>query len=265
MTAFAPPAGVLRECRERWGLVPDGAFALTYRYVEPVRRADGSAAVLKLGPPADAEFGLELDALEWFSGRGVVRLLAVDRQLGAALLERAQPGTPLRELPEDAAVAAAARVMRELWRPPDGAPPFPTVRHWGRLLAGRAAGLFAELCDSMAEPVVLHGDLHHDNLLRAGDGWLAIDPKGVVGEPAYELGALLRNPRPELLDEPDPGRLLARRSAQLAEALGFDVGRVRGWAYAQAELSAVWSVQDGEDPAFALAAAALLEPLTRGR
>jgi streptomycin 6-kinase len=265
MTAFAPPAGVLRECRERWGLVPDGAFALTYRYVEPARRADGSAAVLKLGPPADAQFELELDALEWFSGRGAVRVLAVDRPLGAALLERALPGTPLRGLPEDAAVAAAAHVMRQLWRPPDGAPPFPTVRHWGRWLTGRAGGLFAELCDSMAEPVVLHGDLHHDNLLRAGDGWLAIDAKGVIGEPAYELGALLRNPRPGLFDLPDPGRVLQRRSAQLAEALGFDVDRVRGWAYAQAELSAVWSVQDGEDPAFALAAAALLEPLTRGR
>jgi streptomycin 6-kinase len=59
--------------------------------------------------------------------------------------------------------------------------------------------------------------------------------------------------------------VLRRRSARLAEALDLDVGRVRAWAYAQAELSAVWCVQDGEDPAFPRAVAELLEPLTRGR
>jgi streptomycin 6-kinase len=184
---------------------------------------------------------------------------------GAALLERALPGTRLRDVSEEAATDAAANVMRALWRPPAADPPFPTVRDWGRLLSGRAAGLFAELCDSMADPVVLHGDLHHDNILRAGGGWLAIDPKGVVGERAYEPGALLRNPWPGLLDAPDPAGVLRRRSARLAEALDLDVGRVRAWAYAQAELSAVWCVQDGEDPAFPRAVAELLEPLTRGR
>jgi streptomycin 6-kinase len=184
VTAFTPPAGVLRACREQWGLVPDGSFALTYRYVEPVRAADGSAAVLKLGPPGDPELALELAALEWFSGHGAVQVRAIDRPRGAALLERALPGTRLRDVSEEAATDAAANVMRALWRPPAADPPFPTVRDWGRLLSGRAAGLFAELCDSMADPVVLHGDLHHDNILRAGGGWLAIDPKGVIGEPA---------------------------------------------------------------------------------
>lgn len=261
----------LRDCRERWELVPDGSFPLSYRYVEPVRRPDGSAAVLKLGPPQDPQYALELDAAEWFGGRGAVAVLAIDRERGAVLLELALPGTRLRELVprrEEAAIAAAADVMRTLWRAPMAGHRFPTVREWGGSLdsGSRAGGVFAELCDSMGEPVVLHGDLHHDNVLRSGsDCWLAIDPKGVVGEPAYETGALLRNPRPGLLDQPDAARILRRRADQLSEALDLDVDRVRRWAYAQAVLSAAWSVEDGEDPSFALAVAALLEPLTRER
>jgi streptomycin 6-kinase len=242
------------ELRERWGLVPDGAFASSRSYVEPVRTADGRAAVLRIAP--------DLDALEWFSGRGGVRVLAVDRGRGAALLERALPGTHLPA--GDEAIPIAAGVMRALWRSPDGAP-FPTVREWGRALRGRPAARFAELCDSMAEPVVLHGDLHHENLLDAGGRWVAIDPKGVIGEPAYETGALLRNPRPDLLAADDPVGVLRRRSALLTEALDLDLWRVREWAYVQAELSAAWHVEDGEDPAFALAVAELLEPLTRER
>jgi streptomycin 6-kinase len=208
----------------------------------------------------------EIDAAEWFSGRGATRVLGVDRARGELRLERVRPGTHLRELfPErdEAATAAAAEVMRALWRPPAPAGGFPGVRDWGRpLTAGsRAAGVFFELCESMAAPVVLHGDLHHDNVLRTDDGWLAIDPKGVVGEPAYEPGALLRNPFPGLLDVPDPARLLRRRVDQLCEALDLDRARVRGWAYAQAALAAAWSVEDGEDPAFWQAVTSLWETI----
>ena len=251
--------------RERWDLVADGSFPLSYRYVEPVRRADGSAAVLRLGPAGDREFSLELDAAEWFGGRGAPRVLAIDRELGAVLLERVLPGTQLDGEPEEVAVPATAAVMRALWRAPAGACPFPSVREWGRSLepGSRAAGVFFELCDSMDEPVVLHGDLHHFNLLRSdAHGWLAIDAKGVVGEPAYETGALLRNPKPAVLGLPDPARTLRRRADALSEALGLDTARVYGWAYAQAVLSAAWSVEDGEDPAFALAVAELWEPLS---
>ncbi len=227
--------------------------------------------MLRLGPQEDAEFALELDAAEWFGGHGVVRVLEIDRSRGAVLLERALPGTRLRDLwPDDdeAATAAAADVMAALWRAPAAGLAFPTVQHWGRLLepGSRAAGVFSELCGSMADPVVLHGDLHHDNVLRSGyDNWLAIDPKGVVGEPAYETGALMRNPFPGLLDVPDPARVLRRRADQLSERLDVDAARVRGWAYAQAVLAGVWAESDGEDPAFWRAVADLLEPLTRGR
>ena len=97
----------------------------------------------------------------------------------------------------------------------------------------------------MAEPVLLHGDLHHDNILAAyRQPWLALDPKGLAGEPACEVWALLSNPARQFLAEPQPGRILARRVHQLADELGFDRKRIRGWGLAQGVLSAWWSLED---------------------
>ena len=257
---------LIERARAAWGLERDGRFPLRYRYVEPVRMRDGRHAVLKLGPafhPAD--FRLELRALEWFSGHGGVRVIAVDPELGAALMERVVPGTELRELvaaDDEGATAVAADVMRSLWRPAPPDSPFPSVREWGEeSLRGREAAIFAELCDSAGEAVVLHGDLHHENILRSGGGWVAIDPVGVVGEREYEVGALMHNPWPGLLDLPHPGRVLARRLDILTERLELDGSRIRAWAWATAVLSAAWSVEAGEDPAQPLACAELLEPL----
>ena len=203
-----------------------------------------------MGQPDDVEWAMEewglepdggpTDALEWFSGRGGVRVLAVGR--GVALIERA--GAPLVD--DEAAPAVAAEVMAALWRPGGG---FPHVSEFVTALTGRPAAVFAELCDSMGEEVVLHGDLHHENILRSGDGWIAIDPKGMVGEREYETGAFIRNHG-------------TRCDDQLAEALGLDVRRIRLWSWAQAHLAAAWSVEDGEDPARWLAVADRLEPLT---
>jgi streptomycin 6-kinase len=225
-----------------WGLTPDGTYAHRYGHAEPVRTRDGTPAVLKLGPTV---------ALEWFSGRGGVRVLAVDRDRGAALIERL--GAPLVD--DEAATAVAAEVMGPLWRRGSG---FTHVSEYVESLTGRPAAVFAELCDSMGEEVVLHGDLHHENILRAGDGWLAIDPEGVIGEREYEAGAFLRNPLTVLHDT----RTLARRADQLAEALDLDGDRIRAWAWAQAHLAAAWSIENGEDPGHFLAVAERLAPLS---
>jgi streptomycin 6-kinase len=264
---------LIAACRAAWNLRPDGELPLTYGYVERVRTADGTPAVLKLRAPSDPDLAAERAALAHFGGDGAARLLADDPARGALLLERLEPGTELAELAaedDEAATAAAADVMRRLWRPPPVRHPFPDVVRWGEALESegvgplprevvqRAAREYAELCASSVAPVVLHADLHHFNVLRSGAGWRAIDPHGVVGEPAYETGALLRNPYPALLDDPRPGRRLARRIDQLAEALALDPGRVRAWGRTQAVLAAAWSVQDDTDWRYFLRCAELL-------
>lgn len=254
---------LLAECRERWSLVIDPPFPnLSYNYAAPASRADGSAVVLKLCFP-DRAFVREAEALRLFDGRGAVRLLEADAARGVMLLERLEPGTPLRAMRDDEeATSIAATVMRRLWRPVPLDHPFPTIADWAAgldrykarigdtpgpiptALVDMAVTLFAELLASQGEPVLLHGDLHHDNILRArGQSWLAIDPKGVVGEPAYETGALLLNPE-ELFTMPQPVRIVTRRIAQLSDELAFDRARIRGWAIAQSVLSAAWSFED---------------------
>src|SRR4028118_2062077 len=142
--------------------------------------------------------------------------------------------------------------MKKMWRP---APPdhgFPTVSDWSRgferlrrrfdggtgpmpeKLVGEAKALFEELLSSEDEPLLLHGDLHQENILSAGRRtWLAVDPKGVVGEAAYDTAALLHNPG-GALDAPDPKELLERRLDVLSGGLGLDRARARGWGLAQA-------------------------------
>ena len=278
-----PPPALRAEYADRWSLRIGDPYELSYNYVAPAELPDGTAAVLKLSPPGNPELPTEAAALALAAGRGAVRLLSSDVQAGALLLERAEPGATLTDLvPHDdaTAVSAAAAVMRRFWRPVPDDHPFPTVTRWragftrlrdahgggtgplSEALVTAAERTFDALLASAAEPVVLHGDLHHDNILRAErEPWLAIDPKGVIGEPAYEVGALLRNPSPELLEAPDPARLLARRLDQFADELDLDRERLRGWAHAQAVLAAIWGWEDHGDPwDFALHCAELLTP-----
>jgi streptomycin 6-kinase len=287
--------GILAECADRWSLTVLPPFEpLSYNYVAPAIRGDGSEVVLKVGVPGPL-LRCEIAALRHFAGHGCARLLAADARRGVFLLERLRPGTPLvdpsagsgRWLADDERVTTiAAGVMRQLWRPVAGKPRgsqtqtcrvslFPTVADWAeaftRLRAryeggtgplpgpfvARAERLSAELIASQAEQVVLHGDLHHWNIVAAErQPWLALDPQGVVGEPAYEVGALLRNPYPQIATWPDARRVQARRIAQLAEELGFDRARIAGWGFAQAVLSACWDLEDhgtGWEPWIAVA------------
>jgi streptomycin 6-kinase len=201
--------------------------------------------------------------VKWCGGRGAARLLEVDLRRGAMLLERLEPGAPLTSVRDDEeATSIVAGVLKQLWRPVPPDHPFPTVSEWAqgmeRLksnlgggtgplpspLVERAEALFAELLPSQAESVVLHGDLHHFNVLAAQrEPWLAVDPKGVVGEAAYDTGAFLHNPE-QLLNTPHSGQVLERRIDLLTEELDLDRSRVRGWAISQAVLAAYWGWED---------------------
>lgn len=271
---------LIEACARRWELTVGPPFELSYNYVAPADLPDGTPVVLKLGVPRE-ELSTEIDALRHYGGGGAARLLAADEASGALLLERLVPGgtlAPLAERDDEAATRAAAAVIAALWRPPPATHRYPSLAdlfgglaelraHFGggagpfpARLVERAEALVAELLRSQPTPVVLHGDLHHYNILDAGGAWVAIDPKGVVGDPAYDVAALLRNPYPQLGRRPDLAALLARRIVILAEELGLDPGRIHGWGLAFAILSAWWSFEDGtEDMAYDLTIADTLD------
>ncbi len=255
---------ILAACEERWELTIGAPVNnLSFNYVAPAVRADGTELIIKTG--LSGEFPSQPQALQHFDGHGMVQMLAYDEHNSVMLLENLKPGTSLRSVKDDEfAISAAVEVMSKIWRPlPQMHYPFPTVCDWGKGFArlrhrydggtgpfpsakfDRAEKLYAELSDSMAEPVLLHGDLHQDNILSAErDLWLAVDPKGVIGEPAFETGALLRNFWPDILSVADPIRLTARRIDQLAAELGFERERIAGWSFSQAVLSALWCLED---------------------
>lgn len=249
---------------QRWSLILEAPVASpTYNYVAKARQRDGQPVALKLGVPHD-ELRTEIEALRLYDGQGCARLLAAQPEEGAMLLEWLEPGATLTTVPDDdQATRIAAEVMQALWRPLPDQHSFPTTAKWAaglarlratfdggtgplpRRLVEAAERLFADLLSSSAPPVLLHGDLHHDNILSAHrQPWLAIDPKGLSGEPLYETGAYLRNPLPQLATWPDLGQVTARRVAILAEILHADRRRILGWGAAQAVLSSWWSYED---------------------
>ncbi len=257
---------LLHRCELRWGLqIGQPVNDLTYNYVAPAQMADGRQIMLKLGVPRP-ELRREVLALQTYDGRGSVRLVDADAREGMLLLERLSPGSMLSEfgLENDAeATRIAARVMKRLWKPVPADHRFKSIAQWAlgfeRLrdrfqgetgpfppdLVAEAEMIFGRHLAGNEQAVLLHGDLHHYNILSAGrESWLAIDPKGIVGDPAYDAGALLRNPIYSIYEWPDLEAVQRRRLDLLAEELDINRSRLQDWAFAQVVLSAWWSYED---------------------
>lgn len=246
----------------RWRLRRDGAAIETpHAQLWPVLTADGEPAMLKVSSETEEQNGHRL--LRWWDGDGAARLLAHEGP--AILIERAD-GDSLRqrsiEGDDDACTTILYQVLRQLHRP-RSAPPAELVclRTWfADLLQPRAAlPPLLEQCRSLAERVLreeheirpLHGDLHHDNVLDFGArGWLAIDPKRLLGDRAFDYTTMFSNPDlcgPGIHVATRPERFAARLE-QVSALAGLERTRLLRWIAASAGLSAVWFRGDG-DPA----------------
>ena len=237
----------LASAQRRWALTcgePIDNEEISCAWVASVTLADGTPAMLKLGMP-HFEAEQETLGLRFWDGEPTVRLLAEDADLGAMLIERCQPGTPLRALPEQEQDVVIAGLLCRLWRSPSTSLPFrplsALMKHWSEeTLADRGrwadAGLvqeglrlFEELPRTASTAVLLATDLHSSNVLRAErEPWLVIDPKPFVGDPAYDCTQHLFNCTGRLRS--DPRGTIHR----LADLLGVDPERIRLWTFARA-------------------------------
>jgi streptomycin 6-kinase len=222
-------------------------------------RGDTPVVLKVLKEPGDEWWAGEVASA--FEGRGMARVY--EHAGGALLIERLRPGQPLTRMAIGESDEQATSILACLVAAMSPSPPprhSPSVEQWAdgfdryalsgdrrieSALVAEARDVFVELAESQREVRLLHGDLQHSNVLRDAErGWIAIDPKGVVGEVEYELGAMLRNPveHPDLFTDPVT---IGRRVDQLASELSLDRRRIVGWAFAQAVLSAIWEIEDG--------------------
>lgn len=228
---------------------------LSYNYIIEATQKDGTSVIAKfLAPDKDATN--EIHALRFMAGDGIVKLLDYDETHQVALLEKLTPGHILTTITEDNAIAITANIMKAVWKPIINPPhTFPTTQQWFARLnrhidlpEGFSPDLLQlakitadKLHNSLGELVLLHGDLHHGNILSSEHRqWRAIDPKGIIGEREYEVGAFLRNPTPELADTTITPEQLQHRVNTFSQLLTLDKQRLIDWGFSQAVLAAIW-------------------------
>jgi streptomycin 6-kinase len=253
--------GIVERCAQRWSLRIGEPYAYESgaSLVRRAARADGTPVTLKIVWPY-REATHEAEALRFWNGDGAVRLLEHDPESNAMLLEQAEPGTPLKDLAEDDALDAIVEVMTRIWRP--AGPPFTTLvdeaawwagylpRVWeqtetpfDRRLLDAAMEALEFLPRTQGERVLVHQDLHADNVLRATrQPWLAIDPSPLLAEREFGIAAIVRGE--ELGRGPDRVR---HRLDRLVGDLGLDRERAKMWAFVQ---TLAWGVDEDTNEVF---------------
>ena len=245
-------------------LIADTASSRVYR----TRQGDGRLAALKLLKPYGADEIVGVRAMTWWAGGGAATILAVD---GLMILMEWLDGPPLGDMVrtdptrDGEATAILCDVLAALHRSRGGPPAGldPLRRRFGPLLEGkpedwpeahrpqaaRAVALAAELLATTTEAIPLHGDLHHDNVVGSSRGWLAIDPKGVLGDRHYDVSNVFRNPdgAGDLAQQP---RRIDALADIFAARLGFDRRRTLQWAAAHCALSECWNRDVGNEGGF---------------
>jgi streptomycin 6-kinase len=254
---------LLDRCVNRFGVSLEAPFSnLSWNLILKATKHDGTPVVLKIAV-LKAELSRELSVLHAYAGRGGIRVIDADVDLGALVLERAEPGTPLSTIEDDnLATEIFCNVFQRLHYPTstsqyvsikdhflgieryrdrfgDDGVIGPLPAHWVQ----RARECLAYLISSTHESVLLHGDLHHDNILRQkGNEWVVIDPKGIVGDRHFDTIQYLLNYEER---GGDPYTVLDRRITIISDRLSLDPCRIAMWGIARGVLEACWAIEDG--------------------
>lgn len=234
-----------------WKLEIDGESFQTHSSSLLPVRDQGRAAILKLPTVDDERQAGQL--MHWWQGQGAADVYAFDQASGAIVLERLSSEPSLKQMALNGRDDEAMRILCQAAvklhsKPAQNLPPLFTLERWFRTLAPMAAryggmlsygaSIAERLLADQRDVVVLHGDLHHENLLWSEQrGWLLIDPKGLYGERTFDYINLLRNPQFELAGQP---ARFAHQTWLISQEAGLDRRRFLEWTVAFACLSAAW-------------------------
>lgn len=250
------------EYLKKWKLESLGPVDnLSYNYVLKVMNEKQNNAILKLGIP-NYDFANEVRTLQTYNGEGCVRILRAEPEHGAMLLEHVLPGNMLLGLTEEATVHHFASVWKAIRRTVDANANHPSIGDWmtslDRYLKNipedapiakdyifQAKAYHEEIKQTSSGAELLHGDLHHENILYSEKvGWIAIDPKGVIGDSYFDVVSFLTN---HLFEKSNPRELLEVRVNLLCSELQLDKSRLLKAAVALSILYAVWGIEDHTD------------------
>lgn len=227
---------------------------LSYSFVALVKYRD-QVTILKMVPPEQC-LEREIQCLSSFQQNSPV-VFYFDKKYNATLMEYIRPGTSLKNLVADGLDNKATEIICELiiklrfqneinypfkQLSELGKDLNSLVGHFDKKLLNKAISLFDELTQNHSADILLHGDLHHANILSSSDKWKIIDPHGYIGDPAAEVGAMIRNPYDCL---PDVGleKLLSKRLSILNYHLPYDKDRINAWCYCLSVLSVAWTYE----------------------
>lgn len=256
----------IKSYEKKWKLKSLGAFPdLSINYVEKARTNNGKDVVLKIGFPGDDELLSEMATLDIYNGEGAVKILGKNSKDCVLLLERCIPGNSLHSLNnEEEEILIFAETCRKIWKKASEDFKFKPLAGESKYfdwyfqnfqkskdslpkeLVIKAKEKFEYLIKTQGELYLLHSDLHHDNILSSERGWLAIDPKGLIGEREYEAGVYILNPYKRFKENETlvNHKFFAKRIELISRALNFDKQRIAGWAFIKQILSLIWSLQD---------------------
>jgi streptomycin 6-kinase len=236
-TRVDEPSDLISTTAFKWGLVLCGALpGASCSEVWSGHDADGNEVVLKI-PEAHAEESGSIETLLRFSKCGGVPILRHDPHTGAILMPRLRPGSVLSDagLVDDDAIRICAELTVGLRKAPrcDGI----SLETWFRTFLNEGPEDPVRVCRRLIETTsrwtILHGDLHHGNILLSDESWVVIDPKGIWGDPAFEPCSFIRNPIDIIATWSDPVSTTRHRVERFAHLLNEPPERVWGWAFVQ--------------------------------
>lgn len=250
---------------------------MSYNYVALAMQHKNQPVALKISCDSKLIFD-EYRALKHFNGCGAIRIINIDKKNNALLLEQAIPGLTLKENPPTdikTAYSIYQQIIKKLSSQPHPKDHYIHAEKWcdaidriqdpriNQKLIDKAKELKSFLLSSSKKEYLCHGDLHFDNITQHNDAWLAIDPKGIIGETAFEAAAFDLIEENEWEDSHTIQEKITTRIGQFASALNIDKNRLLSWYFVRAVISAQWFIEDNGNPDNALRLAAKIYPLLK--
>jgi streptomycin 6-kinase len=262
---------------ERFGLSELKPIAnLSYNYVISGLMSD-TPIILKLSVD-DKDLRREASALQYFTGFGAVKIIAEDK--GLLLLAKAQPGISLKSYfptRDGEAIQITCRLIKQLHQAPiPERHDFPHLKDLVKILDDqqnlfdkdfkhylhKAKKLSDQLLATAEPDVLLHGDLHQDNILQDGNDWIMIDPKGRIGDPAYEAVGFINDPMPELITLYNASQIIQNRIQIFADNLHIAPTRIASWCFVKSVMCWIWALEDNCDATYWQKMAEIFDEIT---